>query len=100
MTTLDSYTRRVVIALSVAAIFVIAWKLSDVFILLFGGLILATVLRAMADRAVISGCAILVLGLILNPCRVMPAHHLFQEVLAVSAKPISSLRGAWVRTYR
>ena len=48
MTASDSYTRRVVIALSVAAIFVIAWKLSDVFILLFGGLILATVLRAMA----------------------------------------------------
>lgn len=46
----DHFTRRVVIAISIVALFVIAWRLSDVFILLFGGLILATALRAGAAR--------------------------------------------------
>lgn len=46
----DQYTRRVIIAASIAALYVIAWWLSDVFILVFGGLILATALRAGATR--------------------------------------------------
>ena len=46
----DQYTRRVIIVVSIAALYVIAWWLSDVFILVFGGLILATALRAGATR--------------------------------------------------
>jgi hypothetical protein len=50
MNALDQYTRRVIIAASIAALYVIAWWLSDVFILVFGSLILATALRAGATR--------------------------------------------------
>ncbi|MDQ3776045.1 MAG: AI-2E family transporter [Pseudomonadota bacterium] len=50
MNTQDQYTRRVIVAASIAALFFIAWWLRYVLILLFGGLILATALRAGAGR--------------------------------------------------
>ena len=40
MNTLDQYTRRVLIAASIAALYLAAWWLRDVFILLFGALFL------------------------------------------------------------
>ncbi len=50
MNTLSQYTQRVLIATAIAALVVIAWWLIDVFMLVFGGLVLATALRACATR--------------------------------------------------
>ncbi len=50
MNTLSWYTQRVLIAVAIAALVAIAWWLIDVFMLVFGGLVLATALRACAAR--------------------------------------------------
>lgn len=44
-----SYTQRVLIAAAVAAGLFLAWQVADVFILLFGGILLAALLRAVSD---------------------------------------------------
>jgi len=49
MAAIDQFTRRVIVAVSIVALFYIGWQLDIVFMLLFGGLILATALRALAD---------------------------------------------------
>jgi len=50
MNSADQYSRRVIIAVSITALYIAAWWLRDVFLFLFGGLILATALRAGATR--------------------------------------------------
>jgi predicted PurR-regulated permease PerM len=45
----DPYTRRVIIAVAMAALAFIVWQLRGVLPLLFGAVILATALRALAD---------------------------------------------------
>ena len=46
---LASYTYRVLIAVAIVALAVLAWALADVLILLFGGVLLASALRALSD---------------------------------------------------
>lgn len=46
---LRSYTTRVLIAVSIVALVFLAWRLLDVFMLLFGGIVLAAVLRSLAE---------------------------------------------------
>lgn len=46
---LASYTYRVLIAVAVIALAVLAWALADVLMLMFGGVLLATALRALSD---------------------------------------------------
>jgi predicted PurR-regulated permease PerM len=50
MTGTDHYTKRVLIAASIAALVVAGWWLNDVFIIIFGGIILAIALCAAAGR--------------------------------------------------
>lgn len=46
---LAAYTYRVLIAVALVALAVLAWALADVLMLVFGGILLATALRALSD---------------------------------------------------
>ena len=43
------FARRALIAISIAALFLLAWQLRSVFILLFGSIVIATIFRAISD---------------------------------------------------
>lgn len=43
------FVRRIVIVLSIAALFFLAWQLRSVLIMLFGSVVIATIFRAIAD---------------------------------------------------
>jgi predicted PurR-regulated permease PerM len=68
----DPYTRRVIVAVALGAFAFILWQLRDVLPLLFGGIIVATALRALADavsrvtplpaRAALVGVVVALLG--------------------------------------
>lgn len=47
-----SFVRRVLIALSLVTLFLLAWYLRSLLLMLFGAIIVATVFRALADRIV------------------------------------------------
>ena len=44
-----SVTRQIIIAITLVALAVLIWKVVDVFVIAFGGIIFATILRAMAE---------------------------------------------------
>ena len=43
------FTRRALVAVGIVVLVVLAWRLADVFVLIFGGVLLATALRALSD---------------------------------------------------
>lgn len=51
------FVRRVLIVLSLALLFFVAWQLRTILLMLFGAIVVATVFRAVADRIVkLTGC--------------------------------------------
>lgn len=48
-TSIAWFARRVLVAAAIVALAVLAWRLADVFVLAFGGVLLATALRALSD---------------------------------------------------
>jgi predicted PurR-regulated permease PerM len=56
-TTERAFVRRVLIALSLTALFLLAWQLRTLILMIFGAIVVATVFRSFADRiAKMTGC--------------------------------------------
>ncbi len=92
---LAAYTYRVLIAVGIAALAVLAWQLADVLMLVFGGVVLASALRALADPLPrltgLSPRVSLALVVLLLVAGLVGAFWLTGEQLAVQLRQLTEL---------
>jgi predicted PurR-regulated permease PerM len=92
---LAAYTYRVLIAVGVIALAVLAWQLAEVLMLIFGGVVLASVLRALSDplqlRTPLSARAALALVVVVLLAALVAAFWLVGEQLAVQLSQLLEL---------
>jgi predicted PurR-regulated permease PerM len=92
---LAAYTYRVLIAVGVVALAVLAWQLADVLMLVFGGIVLASALRALSDplerHTALSGRVSLALVVIVLFIALVAAFWLVGEQLVVQLRELSQL---------
>jgi predicted PurR-regulated permease PerM len=92
---LAAYTYRVLIAVGIVALAVLAWQLADVLMLVFGGVVLASALRALSDpldrHTALSGRASLAVVVVLLLAAFVAAFWLVGEQVAAQLRELSEL---------
>jgi predicted PurR-regulated permease PerM len=92
---LAAYTYRVLIAVGVVALAILAWQLAEVLMLIFGGVVLATALRALSDPldryTPLTGRASLAVVVVALLAMLVGAFWLVGEQLAVQVRQLSEV---------
>jgi len=103
-----AFVRRVLIVLGLVALFLLAWQLRTLILMIFGAVVVATIFRSFADRiAQLTGCRpgiaiatsiVLILGLVLGLIALFGSHvaqqvHALRETLPAAWKIIEARLG-------
>jgi predicted PurR-regulated permease PerM len=101
---LAAYTYRVLIAVAVIALAILTWQLAEVLMLIFGGVVLAAVLRALSDpleaHTPLSGRAALALVVLVLLVALVAAFWLVGEQLVSQLSELTELLPGGVNDVR